>query len=69
MLLKCAWISDPFVICFTRYTPSGQAAWDCVTNLVRNFAYNTSGKPREGSGGPTCNLWTHLLEMSEDNDG
>jgi hypothetical protein len=22
----------PFVICFSRYTPSGQAEWECITS-------------------------------------
>jgi hypothetical protein len=37
MLLNCSWISDPFVISFSKYTPSGQAAWECITKFSAQF--------------------------------
>jgi hypothetical protein len=34
----------PIVICFSRYTPSGQAAWECIPSA--QFRVQSNGKPQ-----------------------
>jgi hypothetical protein len=60
MLLKYAWISDPFV--FQGIRPQGRQSGNALRAISRTIEAES---PWEGSEGRTWNLWSHLLEMSE----